>query len=80
VTRDSLAFRDRLVALGFRVLQVKEDRKVSKEKRVNLASLEHLVEMEDQEKMAPLDSKVKMFLFQRSLLEAMQDGMASEVK
>lgn len=44
---------------------------------MNLASLEHLVEMEDQEKMAPLDSKVKMFLFQRSLLEAMQDGMAS---
>jgi hypothetical protein len=39
--------------------------------------MEYLVEMEDQEKMAHLDSKVKMFLFQRSFLEEMQDGMAT---
>jgi hypothetical protein len=38
--------------------------------------MEYLVEMEDQEKMAPLDTKVKMLLFQRSFLEEMQDGMA----
>jgi hypothetical protein len=45
--------------------------------RVTLAKLEYLVEMEDQEKMAPLDTKVKMLLFQRSFLEEMQDGMAT---
>ena len=27
--------------------------------------------------MAPLDTKVKMLLFQRSFLKVMQDGMAS---
>jgi hypothetical protein len=45
--------------------------------RVSLARLEYPVEMEDQEKMVPLDTKVKELLFQRSVLEAMQDGMAS---
>jgi hypothetical protein len=44
--------------------------------RVPLDRLEYPVEMEDQEKMAPLDTKVKELLFQRSFLEAMQDGMA----
>jgi hypothetical protein len=42
-----------------------------------MALLEHPVEMEDQEKMAPLDTKVKELLFRRSFLEAMQDGMAT---
>jgi hypothetical protein len=44
--------------------------------RVTLARMEYLVQMEGQEKMAPLDTKVKMLLFQRSILEVTQDRMA----
>ena len=45
--------------------------------RVPLDRLEYPVEMEDQEKMAPLDTKVKELLYRRSFLEVMQDGMAT---